>query len=193
MPENPQLYVIAGPNGAGKTTFARKFLPQYAKCSNFVNADLIASGLSPFSPASAAIKAGKLLLSEIHSFAEEKADFAFETTLSGRTHLKFLEEQKNSGYSVHIFFLWLPAVNLAVSRVKERVERGGHYVSTVDVKRRFHRSTRNFFNLYMPLADSWHLFENSAEIPALIAKRKAEKLEIIDSDLFKKISEKRHA
>ena len=193
MPENPQLYVIAGPNGAGKTTFARKFLPQYAKCSNFVNADLIASGLSPFSPASAAIKAGKLLLSEIHSFAEEKADFAFETTLSGRTHLKFLEEQKNRGYSVHIFFLWLPAVNLAVSRVKERVERGGHYVSTVDVKRRFPRSIRNFFNLYMPLSNSWYLFENSAEIPALIAKRKAEKLEIIDSDLFKKISEKRHA
>ena len=193
MNKNSQIYIIAGPNGAGKTTFAKKFLPLYVKCNNFVNADLIASGLSPFSPASAAIKAGKLLLSEIHSFAEEKADFAFETTLSGRTHLKFLEEQKNSGYSVHIFFLWLPAVNLAVSRVKERVERGGHYVSTVDVKRRFHRSTRNFFNLYMPLADSWYLFENSAYLPRLIAKNKSGQTIVNDAELFKKISEKRHA
>ncbi len=93
MPGNPQLYIIAGPNGAGKTTFARKFLPKYAKCSNFVNADLIASGLSPFSPDSAAIRAGKLLLNEIHAFAEKKSDFAFETTLSGKTHLSFLEGQ----------------------------------------------------------------------------------------------------
>lgn len=193
MNKNSQIYIIAGPNGAGKTTFAKKFLPRYAKCNNFVNADLIASGLSPFSPASAAIKAGKLLLSEIHSLAEKKADFAFETALCGKAHLKFLEKQKKRGYSVHIFFLWLPAVNLAVSRVKERVERGGHYASTTDVKRRFHRSTRNFFNLYMPLADSWHLFENSAEIPALIAGRKDEKLEIRDAALFKKISEKRYA
>ncbi len=193
MHRNPQLYIIAGPNGAGKTTFAKKFLPQYAKCNNFVNADLIASGLSPFSPDSAAIRAGKLLLNEIHALAEKKSDFSFETTLSGRTHLKFLEEQKNKGYSIHIFFLWVPSVNLAISRVKDRVERGGHYVKSSDVKRRFPRSIRNFFNLYMPLADSCYLFENSAEIPVLIAKRKCETLEIIDHELFKKVSEKRYA
>jgi predicted ABC-type ATPase len=193
MYRNPQLYIIAGPNGAGKTTFARKFLPQYAKCNNFVNADLIASGLSPFSPDSAAIRAGKLLLNEIHALAEKKSDFAFETTLSGRTHLKFLEEQTNEGYSIHIFFLWVPSVKLAVNRIKDRVENGGHYVKSTDVKRRFPRSIRNFFNLYMPLADSWYLFENSAYLPRLIAKNKSGQTIINDTELFKKLAEKKNA
>ena len=111
--KNPQLYIIAGPNGAGKTTFAKKFLPQYASCKNFINADLIADGLSPFFPRSAAIKAGKLLLGEIHNLAEKKLDFAFETTLSGKTHASFLREQKAKGYSIHLFFLWIPSVELA--------------------------------------------------------------------------------
>ncbi len=101
------LYVIAGPNGSGKTTFAREFLPAYANCSNFMNADLFAQAFAPFSPESAALKAGKLLLNEIHRLADEGADFAFETTLSGKAYVSFLKDLKrNKGYKIHLFFLW---------------------------------------------------------------------------------------
>ncbi len=189
MERKPQIYVIAGPNGAGKTTFASKFLPQYANCKNFVNADLIAGGLSPFAPRSAAIKAGKLLLDEIHSFAEKKLDFAFETTLSGRSYVSFLQKQKASGYSIHIFFLWIPDTELAVARIKDRVAGGGHDVAEVDVKRRFHRSIRNFLNIYRSFVDSWYLFDNSTEIPRLIAKEKEGYLTIADNELYTNISE----
>src|SRR3989338_3941801 len=186
--KNPQLYIIAGPNGAGKTTFAKKFLPQYASCTNFVNADLIAGGLSPFSPRSAAIKAGRLLLGEIHNLAEKKLDFAFETTLSGKTHTSFLREQKAKGYSIRLFFLWIPSVELAICRIKDRVASGGHDVEDADVRRRFSRSISNLFNLYRSLLDSWYLFDNSTDIPRLIAKEKDGDLAVINAELFTKIS-----
>ncbi len=186
--KNPQLYIIAGPNGAGKTTFAKKFLPRYVNCNNFVNADLIASGLSPFSPRSVAIKAGKLLLAEIHNFAKKKLDFAFETTLSGKTHASFLRKQKARGYSIHLFFLWIPKVELALERIKDRVASGGHDVEDIDVRRRFKRSIFNLFKLYRPLLDSWYLFDNSTDKPRLIAKEKDNQLTIIDAELFAKIS-----
>lgn len=190
--KKPQLYIIAGPNGAGKTTFAKKFLPQYASCNNFVNADLIAGGLSPFSPHSAAIKAGKLLLGEIHNLAGKKLDFAFETTLSGKTHASFLREQRARGYSIHLFFLWIPSVELAIGRIKDRVASGGHDVEDADVRRRFSRSISNLFNIYRPLLDSWYLFDNSTDIPRLIAKEKSGHLAAIDADLFTKISRQRY-
>jgi len=188
MGKKPQIYVIAGPNGAGKTTFARKFLPQYANCRNFVNADLIAGGLSPFSPRSAAIKAGKLLLREIHAFAEKKMDFAFETTLSGKTYVSFLQKQRKNGYSIHLFFLWIPNIELAIARIKDRVSGGGHDVAEVDIRRRFHRSIQNFLKVYRLLVDSWYLFDNSTETPRLIAKEKEGCLKIIDRQLYAKIS-----
>lgn len=188
MEKRPQLYVIAGPNGAGKTTFAKKFLPQYASCKNFINADLIAGGLSPFSPRSAAIKAGKLLLGEIQNLAEKKMDFAFETTLSGKSYAAFLSKQKTRGYSIHLFFLWIPTVELAIGRIKDRVASGGHDVEDADVRRRFHRSIRNLFGLYRPLLDSWYLFDNSTDVPRLIAKEKDGQLTVTNSELFAKIS-----
>lgn len=123
-----ELYIIAGPNGAGKTTFAREFLPNYADCKNFVNADLIAQGMAPFSPETAALRAGRAMLHEIRSFAERRVSFAFETTLSGRSYLTLLRRLKAEGYDIHFFFLWLKSVDLALSRVKERVSRGGHDV-----------------------------------------------------------------
>jgi len=122
------LYIIAGPNGAGKTTFAREFLPNYADCKNFVNADLIAQGMAPFSPETAALRAGRTMLGEIQSFAQGGVSFAFETTLSGRTYLPLLRRLKVQGYEIHFFFLWLKSVDLALSRVRERVSRGGHDV-----------------------------------------------------------------
>ena len=109
---NPNLYIIAGPNGAGKTTFAKEFLPKYARCKNFVNADLIAQGLAPFNWQSAKIKAGRILLLQIHEFAQQRGDFAFETTLSGKTYLSFFKKLKKEGYSIHFFFFGFPTSKL---------------------------------------------------------------------------------
>ena len=117
----PNVYIIAGPNGVGKTTFAREFLPNYADCKNFVNADLIAQGMAPFSPETAAFRAGRLVLNEIDLLAQHRADFGFETTLSGRSYLSLIRRLKSQGYAVHFFFLWLSRVDLALSRIKARV------------------------------------------------------------------------
>lgn len=177
---NRNVYIIGGPNGSGKTTFAVKFLPEYAKCPNFVNADLIARGLSPFFPGAAAITAGKLVLEQIHQLANKRVDFAFETTLSGRLYLNLFKSLKQKGYTIHLFFLWIPNADLAISRIRSRVAQGGHDVPAQDVLRRFRRSISNFFKLYQSLADSWMLFDNAGAIPVLIAERKNAKVEIID-------------
>lgn len=185
---NPKnVYIIAGPNGSGKTTFANEFLPKYAKCPNFVNADLIAQGLSPFFPRAAAIKAGRLALEQIRSLAEKNADFAFETTLSGKSYLRLLTTLKKKGYTINLFFLWIPNVELALSRIKDRVAAGGHDVPSLDVKRRFHRGIYNFFKYYRPLSDTWLLFNNADATPRLIAKEKSGKAEIVDKELFERI------
>ncbi len=121
----PKLYIIAGPNGAGKTTFAKEFLPHYAQCSNFVNADLIAMGIAPFSPAAASIKAGKLLLNEIDRFMSHRDDFAFETTLAGKTYIKLIEEAKSKGYSVHIFFYGYQVCSLLKNGLSNGLNKAG--------------------------------------------------------------------
>lgn len=182
--ENKNVYIIAGPNGSGKTTFATMFLPDYVKCPNFVNADLIAQGLAPFQPRSAAIKAGKLVLQQIHEFAKRGVNFAFETTLSGKSYVKLFYELKGKGYALHLFFLWIPSPELAIARIKERVLEGGHDVPANDVRRRFSRGISNFFNLYEPLLDSWMLFDNSKAKPVLIAKRRNGHRETLDEKLF---------
>ena len=186
---NRNVYVIAGPNGSGKTTFAIKFLPEYVKCPNFINADLIAQGLSPFSPGAAAIKAGKLVLEQIHQFAGQGVDFAFETTLSGKLYLNLFESLKKKGYRIHLFFLWIPNTDLAVSRIKNRVARGGHDVPVQDVLRRFSRSISNFFRLYQSFADSWMLFDNTGINPILIAQGKNSRIKIINEHSYNRIIE----
>ena len=145
-------------------------MPHDAKCENFVNADLIAQGLSPFSPEAAGIKAGRLLLTQIHEFAEQRADFAFETTLAGKTYIQLLRKLKQQGYAIHLFFLWIPSVELALARIRDRVAQGGHNVPAADVRRRFWRSVQNFLRVYRPLLDSWTVFNTSVAPPALIAK-----------------------
>ncbi|OGX46375.1 MAG: Zeta toxin family protein [Omnitrophica WOR_2 bacterium RIFCSPLOWO2_12_FULL_51_8] len=184
---NKAVYIIAGPNGSGKTTFARMFLPDYVNCPNFVNADLIAQGLAPFEPRAAAIKAGKLVLQQIHEYAKRGVDFAFETTLSGKSYVSLLEEFKKKGYALHLFFLWIPSPGLAIARIKDRVVEGGHYVPAEDVRRRFTRGINNFFDLYDPLLDSWMLFDNSKARPILIAKRKNWHREIVNKELFEAV------
>ena len=183
----PNVYIIAGPNGSGKTTFAREFLPQYARCRNFVNADLIASGLAPFEPRTAGIKAGKLVLQQIDEHSRRRVDFAFETTLSGKSYVRLLKELKSQGYVIHLFFLWIPNTELAIARIKDRVSEGGHNVPAKDVKRRFRRSINNFFKLYEPLLDLWMLFDNSIMKPVLIAKSQNGRREIFDNALFETI------
>jgi len=183
----PELFVIAGPNGAGKTTFAREFLPHFAKCREFVNADLIAGGLSPFSPGTAAIEAGRIMLNKINGLAAQRHTFAFETTLSGRGYLALFKRLRNDGYRIHIVFLWLPRVDLAIQRVKDRVRRGGHSVPEPDIRRRFDRGIRNLLTQYHDLVDTWDLFDNSASEPRLIARANGGELDAVDAPLFEKI------
>lgn len=182
--KNKAVYIIAGPNGSGKTTFAKMFLPEYIKCPNFVNADLIAQGLAPFEPLTAAIKAGKLVLQQIHDYTRVGVDFAFETTLSGKSYVSLLTDLKKKGYSLHLFFLWIPSSELAIARIKDRVADGGHHIPAEDVRRRFARGVKNFFTLYESLFDSWMFFDNSKAKPVLIAKKKNGHREILNQDLF---------
>ena len=156
----PDIYVIAGPNGAGKTTAAFEVLPELG-CIEFVNADLIAVGLSPFNPDSEAIKAGRLLLTKIKELAESKQDFAFETTLASRSFLPFLKDCKKNGYSIHLIYFYLANSTLALNRVKQRVQKGGHSIPEDVVHRRYKRSLLNLFNLYLPIVDYWMIYDNS--------------------------------
>ncbi|MCK4249197.1 MAG: zeta toxin family protein [Candidatus Omnitrophica bacterium] len=181
------VYIIAGPNGSGKTTFAKEFLPEYVKCLHFVNADLIAQGLSPFSPSQVAIKSGKLVLEQIKDFSRQGLDFGFETTMSGKTYLKYFRMLKEKGYRIHIFFLWIPSSHLAIARVKDRVAQGGHHVPVEDIKRRFKRSIEKFFKEYRLLADKWILFNNAEKKPKIIAKKQNAHIDVIIKDLFEKI------
>lgn len=180
----PNVYIIAGPNGAGKTTFAREFLPHYADCRNFINADLIAQGISPLSPERAAFRAGKLVLNEIDYFRKRRTDFGFETTLSGTTYLRLMRELSNDGYQISVFFLWLPTPELALSRIRDRVAKGGHDIAEIDVRRRFERSIRNFLSRYRYVADTWFLFDNLITPPSEIARSHAGQLTIIQQAAY---------
>jgi predicted ABC-type ATPase len=165
----PRCVVIAGPNGAGKTTFARDYLPSIAGLINFVNVDLIAGGISPLRPELAAVAAGRLLL-ELDRLVAAKADFAFESTLSGLGYAKRIEGWKAQGYSIEIVYIRLPSPQLALSRVAARVKQGGHNVARSDVLRRYKRSWVNFLEVYRPLADHWAIYENSKLTPQLLER-----------------------
>lgn len=167
MPDK-RVIIIAGPNGAGKSTFAREFLPNEAGCPVFVNADLIAAGLSPFAPEKAAIRAGRLMLEEIHRHAAAGESFAFETTLSGRGYAHFIPAWQAAGYAVHLVFLRLPTAEMAIERVAVRVAQGGHHVPSDVVVRRFDKGWRNFQTLYRDLVDGWQVFDNAGVVPILM-------------------------
>ena len=163
---NKRIMIIAGPNGAGKTTFAREFLPNEADCRNFVNADLIAAGLSPFAPELAAFKAGRLMLEAISEHARRGESFAFETTLSGLTYAQMIPAWQADGYSVTLIFLSLPNAEMALARVAGRVAQGGHNVPEEIVRRRFAAGIRNF-DRYKLLVNGWQLYDNSGTPPIL--------------------------
>lgn len=180
----PRIFIIAGPNGAGKTTFAREFLPHYAECDEFVNADLIAEGISPFAATAAAFRAGRLMLEQIHLLAQRRLDFAFETTLSGKSYLPLLRNFKTQGYALHLFYLWLPSVELALARIADRVRLGGHNVPEAIVRRRFNKGLRNLFQFYRSLLDSWLILDNSTERPRIIAGEDQGVLHIHDKETY---------
>lgn len=160
--------IIAGPNGAGKSTFAREFLPHEASCPRFVNADLIAAGLSPFDPELAALRAGRLMLGEIKHHALTGNSFAIETTLSGKSYARLISQWQAIGYWVHLVFLKLPLPELAIQRVAIRVSQGGHHVPESVIRRRFSEGWWNFQNVYSRLVDSWELYDNSGNTPMLL-------------------------
>lgn len=169
--KSPRCIIIAGPNGAGKTTFAREFLPKESVV-HFINADLLAAGLSPLRPGLAALNAGRLFLAELDRLAKTRQDFAFESTLSGLTYVARLKRWKSSGYQIEIAFLRLTSAQLALRRVAARVKQGGHNVPRGDVLRRFERGWKNFENVYKPLADAWAIYDNSCTGLELVEKSK---------------------
>jgi predicted ABC-type ATPase len=168
LAEDLRVIVIAGPNGAGKTTFAREFLPNEAACPVFVNADLIASGLAPFAPDTAALQAGRLMLQELERHFAARESFAFETTLSGRGYLRQIERWQAAGYRVKLIFLQLESPAEAIARVAQRVRQGGHDVPEVVIRRRFSAGLRNFKQLYAPKVDAWALYDNAGSNPLLL-------------------------
>jgi predicted ABC-type ATPase len=163
-----KIVIIAGPNGAGKTTFAKEFLPNEANCPEFINADLIAAGLSPFKPEAAAARAGRLMLAEMDERVRRRRSFAFETTLSGHAYVRRISSWLLLGYHVKLIFLSLPSVDMAVARVAARVAQGGHNVPEVVIRRRFKSGLRNFALVYKGLVDAWALYDNSGSIPKLL-------------------------
>lgn len=168
MNDSPSIFIIAGPNGAGKTTFAREYLPNEAATPTFVNADLIAAGLSPFDPDAAAIAAGRLMLARIDAHADRRDDFAFETTLSGKLYARRIRGWRAVGYAVTLIFLRLPDAETAIARVARRVRQGGHDVPADVIRRRFAVGLQNFHQLYRPLVDRWFLYDNTGNTPVLL-------------------------
>lgn len=169
MEKKPRIIIIAGPNGAGKTTFAREFLPNEADCPVFVNADLIAAGLSPFAPETAALQAGRLMLQELDKHFAAGTSFAFETTLSGRAYLRLIDQWQATGYRVKLLFLRLESAEEAIARVAQRVKQGGHNIPEDIIRRRFAAGLKNFEQLYAPKVDAWALYDNAGEQPVLLS------------------------
>ena len=171
--EHSSVIVLAGPNGSGKTTAAPKLLRDVLGVVEFVNADTIAQGLAAFGPELVAMEAGAVMLSRLRQLADQRRNFAFETTLAGRSLAPWLSSLIQNGYDFHLAYLWLPSADLAVARVADRVRMGGHHVPEETIRRRYRAGRRNFFRLYMPLATIWRMYDNSyVEDMRLIAGRR---------------------
>lgn len=165
--DQAHIYIIAGPNGAGKTTFANRFLPGFVQCREFLNADLIAAGLSPFSPESQAIRASQLMLERLHGLLEKRQSFSLETTLAGKSYRQAIPQWQELGYRVVLIFLWLPSVEMAIERVAVRVREGGHNIPEAMIRRRYRRGIDNLFQLYLPLVADAYIYDGSQLPPEL--------------------------
>jgi predicted ABC-type ATPase len=185
----PNVLVIAGPNGAGKSSAAPRLIGRRLGIAEFVNADVIASGLSAFAPETVAIEAGRVMLGRLRALASKKKDFAFETTLASRSFAHWLARLRSeNGYRFHLLYLWLPHADMAVTRVAARIRLGGHCVPPRDIRRRYDRGLANFFSLYLPIADSWEMHDNSVSPARLIAAQEGSKpIQFGDQSLWEKI------
>lgn len=187
--KRPTCYVIAGPNGAGKTTFALNYLPEIAGCRNFVNADLIAYGISPLNTMAAQIEAGRLFLAEIHRNIEKRLDFAFETTLAGRSYLALLKKLREDNWRIVLFFLWIPNAEFSKRRVRERVQNGGHDIPEDTILRRFPRVMHNLIYLYIPLCDKISCYDNSGPQPNPVFEQVRRSKNIMNVEVYDEIIE----
>ena len=181
------LYIISGCNGAGKTTASITILPEILQCREFVNADEIAKGLSPFNPESVAIEAGRLMLQRIEVLIQGKESFAIETTLSTRSYAKLVAKAQRLGFRVQLLFFWLPSPEHAIERVAQRVKEGGHNIPVDVIRRRYQAGIENLFNIYLPIVDSWMLVENHSNPRVVIADGGFEGTQIYSQTLFEKI------
>ena len=180
----PICTIIAGPNGAGKTTFALGYLPTFGASRNFVNADLIASGLSPLDPEKGQLEAARLFLAEVNGFINRRESFAFETTLSGRSYLRMIRKLVTDGWLVQMFYLWLPSVEACRQRVAERVKHGGHNIPADVIERRYFRSVRNLLMEYSSACSSCVCFRNWGEETSEIFSQNGNHRDIMDSLSF---------
>ena len=185
----PTCYVIAGPNGAGKTTFALRYLPEITGCRNFINADLIAEGLSPLDPSRVQMEAGKTLLREIQANVEAGEDFAFETTLSGRSYARLLKDMRSKGWKIILFYLWIPSAEFSRLRVQQRVEAGGHDIPDEAIARRYRRTVSNFLNVFAPLCDKVLCYDNAALEPVPVFVEEDGSRKVLDNAQYKIITE----
>jgi predicted ABC-type ATPase len=176
----PTCWIIAGPNGAGKTTFALEYLPKVVSCTNFINADLIAAGLSPLAPERELIAASRIFLGEIEEHIASREDFAFETTLAGRTYLRLIERMQKDGWQVELIYLALPSVEMSKLRVAERVAHGGHNIPQQDIERRFPRSLHNLLHAFSHAVNRCVCFMNDGANPVLVFEQQGENRDIID-------------
>lgn len=180
----PKLYIIAGCNGAGKTTASFAILPEVLNCLEFVNADEIAKGLSPFQPEKVAIDAGRIMLRRINELVSQKETFAFETTLSTKSYKNLVKKAKDNGYEVILLFFWLTTVELAIERVKQRVFEGGHAVAPGVITRRYRAGIRNLFQIYLPIVDAIMIFDNSDKRYQLIFEKYESDIKMYDEVKF---------
>lgn len=186
--EKKKLYVIAGCNGAGKTTASFTILPEILDCKEFINADEIARGLSPFQPEKVAVEAGRIMLNRINELIVDNENFAFETTLATRSYKSKILEVQEKGYTVILLFFWLHSVDLAIKRVNNRVAEGGHFIEPEVIKRRYLRGIKNLKNLYLPVVDRAYILDNTEGNNDVIAlKEKDNPIIIFDQEKFKSI------
>lgn len=185
----PNLFIIAGPNGAGKTTTAVKLLPDFLNCVEYVNADNIAKGISPFNVEGAAFQAGRVMLDRMKDLVERKIDFAFETTLSAKSYVSFLKHCKSRGYEITLIFIWLDSPETAKQRVKSRVEKGGHNIPEKVIERRYKKGIENFGKYFVNLCDGFFVFNNSGAVPELAVTGNGKQITIINQYIYKKLFE----